>query len=146
MGEYFPEPKSLEKVKVELDLSNYATKTDLKTTAGIDISPFAKKVGLTSLKSNVHKLDIDKLKNVPTNLSNFNSRVDKIYVDKLVPVPVDLSKSIDAVENDDVEKDLYNANIKNVEDKIPDITNLATKTTLNSEINEVKDRILVLLT
>ena len=68
MSEYFPEPKYLgETVKVELDLSNCATKADLKNAAGVDTWKFAKKVDLASLKSNVDKLDIDKLKNVPTN-------------------------------------------------------------------------------
>ena len=137
MSEYFPEPKSLGgRVKVELDLSNYATKTDLKNATGIDTSSFAKKVDLANLKSNVDKLDIDKLKNVPTNLSNLKSQVDK-----LVPVPVDLSKLSDVSKNDVVKKDVYNAKIKNIEDKIPDITNLATKTTLNAKINVVKGEI-----
>ena len=105
MSEYFPEPKSLGgKVKVELDLSNYATKTDLKNATGVDRSSFAKKVDSASLKSNVDKLDIDKLKNIPTNLSNLKSKVDKLDVDKLVPVPVDLSKRSDAVKNDVVKK------------------------------------------
>ena len=92
MSEYFPEPKYLEKVKVELDLYNYATKTNLKNATGINTLSFAKKVDLTSLKSNVNKLNIDKLKNVPTNLINVKSKVDKLDVDKLLPVPVDLSK------------------------------------------------------
>ena len=71
MIDYFPEPKSLEgKVKVELDLSTYAAKTDLKNATWIDTSSFAKEVVLASLKSNVDKLGIDKLKNVPTNSSN----------------------------------------------------------------------------
>ena len=52
MSEDFPEPKSLGKVKVELDLSNYATKIDLKNATWIDTSPFAKKVDLVGLKSN----------------------------------------------------------------------------------------------
>ena len=56
-------------MRVELDMSNYATKADLKNTTGVDTSKFAKKVVLANLKSNVDKLDIDKLKNVPTNLS-----------------------------------------------------------------------------
>ena len=86
MSEYFPELKSLGgKVKVELDLSNYA---DLENETGTDTSSFDKKVDLASIKSNV-----------------------------------DQSK------------------IKNIEDKIPDITNLATKTTLNAKINEVKGEI-----
>ena len=69
------------------------------------------------------------------------SKIDKIDVDKLVPVSVDLSKLSDVVKNDVVKKDVYNAKIKNIEDKIPDITNLATKTTLNAKINEVKGEI-----
>ena len=89
MSKYFPEPKSLGgRVKVELDLSNYATKTDLKNATGVDMSKFAKKFDLANLKSNVDKLDIDKLKNVPTNLSNLKSKVDKLDVDKLVPAPL----------------------------------------------------------
>ena len=51
---------------------------------------------------------------------------------------VDLSKLSDAVKNDVVKKYVYNANIKNIEDKIPDITKLATNTTLNAKINKVK--------
>ena len=78
------------------------------------------------------------MKNVPTNLSNLKSKVDKLDVDKLVPVPVDLSKLSDVVKNDVVKKDVYNAKIKNIEDKIPDITNLATNASLNAKINEVK--------
>ena len=118
----------------------------MKNATGVDTSKFAKKVDLASLKSNVDKLDIDKLKNVPTNLSNLKSKVDKLDVDKLVPVPVDLSKLSDAVKNDVVKKDVYNAKIKDTEDQIPHITNLATNTTLNAKINEVKGEISILLT
>ena len=71
MRKYFPEPKYLGgRVKVELDLSNYATKADLKTATGVDTSKYTKKIDLANLKSNVDKLDIDKLKNLLTNLSN----------------------------------------------------------------------------
>ena len=63
------------------------------------------------------------MKNVPTNLSNFKSKADKLNVDKLKPVPVDLSKQSDEVKNDIIKKDVYNANTKNIEDKISDITN-----------------------
>ena len=76
MSKCFPEPKSFGKrMKVELDLSNYATKADLKKAATVDTSKFAKKFHLASLKSNVDKLDINKLKNVPTNLSNLKNKV-----------------------------------------------------------------------
>ena len=69
------------------------------------------------------------------------SKVDKLDVDKLVPVPVDLSKLSYVVKNDVVKKDVCNAKIKNIGDKIPDNTNLATNTTLNAKINEVKNGI-----
>ena len=90
MSEYFPESKS-SWVKVELDLSNCAAKTDLKNTTGVDPSKFSKKVDLANLKSAVDKLDIDKLKNAPINLSNLKSKVNELDVDKLVPVSIDLS-------------------------------------------------------
>ena len=112
MSECFPEPKSSGgRVKVELDLSNYATRADLKNAAGVDISKFAKKVDLASLKSNIDKLDIDKLKNVPTSLSNLKSKVDQLDVDELVPVSVDLNKLSYVVKIDVVKKDVYNAKI-----------------------------------
>ena len=64
---------------------------------------FAKKNCLTNLKYDLSKLDIDKVKNLPTNLSNLKSKVDKLYVDKLVLTPVDV------VKNDVVKKDVCNA-------------------------------------
>ena len=142
MSECFPKPKSLgANMKVELDLSNYAIKADLKNASTVDTSKFAKKVDLARLKSNINKLDIDKLKNVLTNLRNLKSKVDKLDEDNLVPVTVDLSKPSELLKNDVVKKDVYNAKIKNIEDKITDITNLATNTSLTSEIKEVKNKI-----
>ena len=108
MSECFPEPKSIGgRVKVELHLSNYATKASLKNATRVDTSSFAKKVDSANLKSDVDKLDVDKLKNVPSGLSNLRSKVDKLYVDKLVPILADLSKLSDVVKND-----VYNAKIK----------------------------------
>ena len=130
MSEYFLKPKSSgANAKVELDLSNFETKIGLKNATGVDTSSFAKKTDLANLKSDVNKLYIDKLKNIPT-ISNLKSKVDKLDVDKLVLVPVNLSKLSDVVKN-------Y-AKIKDIEDKIPDTTNLATNTTLNAKRNEVK--------
>ena len=89
MSKYFPKPKSLAaNVKVELNLSelgllNYTTKADLDNATVVDTSDFAKKVDLVNLKSNVDKLDIDKFKNVPSNLSNLKSKVDKLNIGKL---------------------------------------------------------------
>ena len=64
--------------------SNYATKADLKNITGDDTSKFPEKIDLVDLKYNLHELDLDKLKNVPTNISNLKSKVDKLDVDKLV--------------------------------------------------------------
>ena len=118
--EYFPEPKSLGgRVNVALDLSNYATKTDLKTVTGVHASKIAKKVDLANLKSNLDKLDVD----------------------KLVAVSVYFSKLSDVVKNDVARKDVDNAKIKNIESKMPDTTNLATNACLNTKINAVKGEI-----
>ena len=93
MSEYFTEPKSSRKmVKVELDLCNYSTITDLKNETGVDILSFSEKIDLANLEPNVDKLDFDKIKNIPTNLSNLKSKVNKLDVDKLLPLLVHLSK------------------------------------------------------
>ena len=86
------------------------------------------------------RLDIDKLKNVLTHLNNLKSKVVKLDFDKLVPVSVDLSKLSDAVKNDFIKKDVYNAKIKDIEDIIPDII-FAINTNLKAKINEVKNKI-----
>ena len=65
------------------------------------------------------------------------SKVDTLDVDILVPVPVDLSKLSEAAKNDVVKKDVYNDKIKNIEDKIPDITNLAATTALTAVENKI---------
>ena len=101
-------------MKVELDLSNCTTKTGLKNATGTDTSSITKKDDLASLKSNVDKLDIDKLKNVSTNLNTLKCKVDKLDVDKLLSVLVSLIKLSSLVKKDVVKKDVYNAEIKNI--------------------------------
>ena len=99
MSKYFSETKSLKlRVKVELDWSTYTTKAVLNNAAGVDTLPFAKKTDLVNLKLNVDKLDIDKLKNVPINLSNLKSNAGEVDVYELLLVPVDLSKLSDVVK------------------------------------------------
>ena len=95
MWKYLSEPKSWRgRVKIELDLSNYATKADLKNTAGVDTPTLAKKVDLVILKSDADKSYFDKLRKVSTNLRYFKIKVGKLDVDKLAPVPVDWSKKL----------------------------------------------------
>ena len=77
-------------VKVELDLSNYATKADLKNATGVDTLKFAKKVDLATLKSEIDKFDIGKLETTS----------------------VDLSKLSDAVKNEVVRNTLYDELVK----------------------------------
>ena len=87
MAQYFPkscEPFG-EDINVKVDLSIYATKADIKNISHVDTSVFSLKTNLASLKTEVDKLDID----------------------KLVPVPVDLSKLSDVVKNDVVKKTEY---------------------------------------
>ena len=84
MSQYFPKPfRSFGgNINVKVDLSNYATKADIKNISHVDTSSFALKTNLATLKTEVDKLDID----------------------KLAPVPVDLGKLIDVVKNDVVKK------------------------------------------
>ena len=99
MSQYFPKPFNShfgDSIKVKIDLSNYATKTDIKNISHVDNSSFALK----------------------TNLANLKAEVDKLYIDKLAPVPVDLSKLSDVVENDAVKKTVYNklaAKVNNID-------------------------------
>ena len=118
-------------------MSNYATKADLTNATGADTFSWFADADLVNLKCEVDKLDTDQLKNVPLNLSNLKNKVGKLDVDKLIPVPVDLSKLSDVVKDDVNKRDVYDVKIKNIEDKIPDITNVP----LNVKINEVKGEI-----
>ena len=87
MSEYFPKPKSHEEnIKLKIDLSNYATKEDIKNITDVDTSSFALKTNLFSLKTEVDKLDID----------------------KLLPAPTDLSKLSNVIKNDVAKKAVYN--------------------------------------
>ena len=142
-SQYFPKPYEPfgGEISVKVGLSNYATKTDLKNATGIHTSSFPKRVDLVSLKSNVDKLDVGKLKTDSDDLRNLKSKVNELDIGKLETTPVDLSKLTNVAKNDVVKKDAYNAKIKTIEDKIPDITTLATKTTLNVKTKEVKGEI-----
>ena len=101
MSTYYPPYKSSSSnVKVELDLTNYATKTDLKNITHVDMSSFASKTYLAALKTEVDKIDVDKLKTVPT----------------------DLAKLTNAVENDLVKKTDYNTKVSSIEAQIAGLT------------------------
>ena len=82
-SQYFPPYRSSGgDIKVELDLSNYATKIDLKNITHTDTLSFALKTNLASLKTQVDKFDIDKLKIVPTDLAKLIEEVQKMFIKK----------------------------------------------------------------
>ena len=118
MIEYFSKPKYLRtNVRVALNLSNYATKADVKNTTGADTLDFAKKIDLGNLKSDVDKLDIDKLKNVTSGLSSLKSKLDELDIGKLETTLVDLSKVSHVVQM----KLLKRLNIMNQLNKVNNI-------------------------
>ena len=83
MSQYFPPYRSSRgDIKVELDLSNYATKTDLKNVTHVDVSSFASKTNLASLKTEVDKIDADQLKTVPVDLEKLSNVVKSEVVKK----------------------------------------------------------------
>ena len=160
MSQYFPTPLShKENIKVEIDLSNYATKKDISDITHVDTSNFALKTNLSSLKTEVDKLDIEKLATVPVDLSKRsnvvkNDVVKKTVYDKLVAKVNNIDTSDFALKtnfntkftglenkipntNGLVKKTDFNTKITEIENKIPDISGLATKTALTTVENKI---------
>ena len=119
MIQYFPKPYEPfgRDIKGKVDLSNYATRTDLKNVSYVYVSSFALKSNLASLKTEVDKLDID----------------------KLTPVPNDLAKLSNIVKNDIIKKPEYNKLVAKV-DNI-DTTNGAKKNKYEKEGSDLEDKI-----
>ena len=86
MSQYFPKPYEpfTGNINVRLDLSNYATKADIKNMTDIDTSSFALKANLANLESEVDKLDVDKLKPIPTDLSKLSNVVKMMLLKRLI--------------------------------------------------------------
>ena len=83
MSTYYPLYKSSShNIKVELDLANYATKDDVKNITHVDVSSFASKANLAALKTEVDKIDVDKLKTVPVDIAKLNNVVNNDIVKK----------------------------------------------------------------
>ena len=102
MSQYFPKPYEPfgGNINVRVDLSNYATKDDIKNFTHVDTSNFALKTNLANLKTEVDNLDINKLKSLSNNLIILKTKEDKLDIDKLAPVPTDFSKLSDVVKNE----------------------------------------------
>ena len=138
MSYYPPYRSSSNNIKGKLDLVNYATKTDLKNITHADVSSFASKTNLASLKTEVDKIDTDKLKTVPADLAKLNN----------------------VVKNDVVKKADYNAKVTGIEGQIASVTknttdnlndikklkavysnNFVLKTKFSADINTLDDKI-----
>ena len=138
MTQYYPPHRnSSNNIKVKLDLVNYATKTDLKNITHADVSSFASKTNLASLKTKIDKIDTDKLKTVPA----------------------DLAKLSNVVKNDVVKETDYNAKVISIEGQIAGVTkknpdnlndikkpkavdtnNFVLKATFSADINTIDDK------
>ena len=138
-SQYFPPyENTINNIKVELNLANYATKDDVKNITHIDVSSYAAKTNLAALKTEIDTIDTDKLKTVPD----------------------DLAKLSNAVKNDVVKKTDYNTKVtsietqiagvtKNTTDNLADITklkavdasNFVLKTKLTSDVNTLENKI-----
>ena len=126
-------------INVKVDLSNYAAKAEIKNISHVDTSRFALKTNLASLKTEVDKLDID----------------------KVVPGPIDLSKLSDVVKNDVVKKDVYDKLVTKVnnidtrgfvfktkhdtdkselENKIPGTSGLVKKTDYDAKVTDIEGK------
>ena len=84
MSYYPPYRNSSNNIKVKLDLTNYATKDDVKNITHVDVSSYATKTDLASLKTEVDKIDTDKLKTVPADLAKLSNVVKKMLLKKLI--------------------------------------------------------------
>ena len=83
MSTYYPPYKSSsQNIKVELDLANYATKDDVKNITHVDVSSFASKTNLAALKTEIDKIDVDKLKTAPVDLAKLTNAVENDLVKK----------------------------------------------------------------
>ena len=122
-------------IKVKVDLSNYATKTDLKNVTHVDSSSFVLKTNLASLNPEVDKLVIDKLVPVPVDQSKLrylkNDLVKKVEYDKLA------AKVNNIDTNDFVLKTKYHTDKTELEIKIPDMTEFIKKTKLTELESEI---------
>ena len=149
MSQYFPKPYEpfCGEINVRADLSNYATKTDIKNILHVDTSNFALKSNLASLKTEVDKLDIDKLVSVPVDLSKLSDVVKtdvakKPVFDKLVAKvnSFDTSAFVLKTKYDAsglVKKVDDNCKITEIEGKIPSITGLAKNAALTAVENKI---------
>ena len=138
-SQYFPPyENTINNIKIELNLGNYATKDDVKNITHLDVSSYAIKTNLAALKGEVDKIDVEKLKTTPA----------------------DVAKLSNVVKNDVVKKTDYNTKVTNTENQIAGVTkntvdnlanitklkavdtrNFILKTKLTSDVNTLENKI-----
>ena len=137
-SQYFPPYRSTNNIKVELDLAKYATKDDIKNIRHVDVSSYATKTNLAALKSEVNKIDTDKLKTTPDDLAKLSNVVKNDVVKK-----TDYNTKVTSIENQ------IAGVTKNTIDNLADITklkavdtsNFVLKTKLTSDVNTLENKI-----
>ena len=139
MSQYHPQYRSFRNnIKVELDLANYATETDLKNITQVDVSSFASKTNLAALKTEVYKIDTDKLKTTPDDLAKLTNAVEHGVVKK-----TDYNTKVTSIEAQ------IAGLTKNTVDDLADITKIkaidtnsfVNKTKFSADINTLDDKI-----
>ena len=99
MSQYFPPYNNSSKnIKVELDLSNYTTKDDVKNITDVDVSNYVTKTNLAALKTEADKIDTDKLKTVPDDLAKLTNVVKNEVVKRLILVPIIMSQELNLLQ------------------------------------------------
>ena len=138
MSTYYPPYKNFSNnIKVELDLANYSTKDDVKNITHVDVSSYASKTNLAALKTEIDKIDTDKLKTVPDDLAELTNVVKNEVVKKThfsadsYVTRTKFSASTNALD-DEIDK---------VDKKIPDVSNLASKSGVTVLIRDLNNRI-----
>ena len=138
MSTYYPPYKSSSNnIKVELDLTNYATKTDLENITYTDVSSFASKTNLAALKTVVDKIDVDKLKTVSDDLAKL-SNVVKNEVVKKTDFSADNYVTRTKFSTD---TNALDDKVDKVDKKIPAVSNLVTKSSVTILVRDLDDRI-----
>ena len=137
-NQYFPPYGSSNNIKVELDLTNYATIDDLKNIPHVDVSSYSTKTNLAALKKEVDKIDVDKLKTTPADLAKLSNVVKNDVVKK-----IDYNTKVTSIENQ------IAGVTKNALDNLGDITklkavdtgNFVLKTKFASDVTTLENKI-----
>ena len=139
-SQYFPpyQTSNSSNVNVKFDLTNYATKDDVKNITHVDVSSFASKTNLAALKTGVDKLDTEKLKTTPADLAKLTNAVDNELVKKTV-----YNAKIMAIDNEisEVKQSATNNLAEIAKLKAVDTSNFVNKTKFSTDINSLDDKI-----